>query len=115
MTFGGPLTVPNYGPVSSWDPWHGAAVVAAAAGQWLGVAPSTTVVPVSMGGIFNGDQAVERLIHALLLVADHIKTNNYQGKAVINMSWGVKVSHMSPVKPFAELFGKLSNAIVNSI
>lgn len=112
MNFGGSLDVPSYGPVSAWNPWHGAAVAAAAAGQTLGVAPAATVVPVSMGGIFNGDQPTERLIHALLLIADHIKNNTLQGKAVINMSWGSKVAYMSPIKPFEEIFGKLSNVIV---
>lgn len=87
--------------------WHGAAVIAAAAGGWIGVSPQATVVPVDLGGVFGGDQAMERIIHALLTVADHIKASGNEGKAVINMSWGLALSNVNSIKPFAEILANV--------
>lgn len=101
------IAVPDYGPTSNNDPWHGSSVLASAVGQKIGVAPRANVIPVALGGVFQNDQAVERIIHALLLIYDYISNNNLKGKVVINMSWGVSVKRMQAIKPFGEIFGKV--------
>ncbi|KAK8044788.1 hypothetical protein PG993_004812 [Apiospora rasikravindrae] len=100
-----PLTVPNYGlNVQGGDQGHGTAVAAAAVGQGIGSAPKATLVPVVMGPIFDTWKfPYEGALHALLLTAEHIHGNNRNGKAVINLSWGIRVDWTTAVPPFVRV------------
>ncbi|KAI9159157.1 Glucan 1,3-beta-glucosidase [Paramyrothecium foliicola] len=109
------LSIPSYGYVSKPSPDHGASVVAAAAGQNLGVAPGATIVPVRLGGILINEQPIERILHALVLIANDVKSKNAQGKAVINMSYGTRVEAAAPIKPWKDVLLALLEILQNDL
>ncbi|KAK8085670.1 hypothetical protein PG997_006941 [Apiospora hydei] len=65
-----------------------------------------------MGPIFDAWKfPLEGALHALLLAAEHIRGNNRNGKAVLNLSWGIGVDWTTAVPPFVRVMRKLMQSL----
>ena len=100
------IEIPSYGLKTNPDAEHGMFVIAAAAGQTLGVAPGATVVPVRMDGLLTDEQPIEVALHALLLVANDVKAKKMEVKAVVNMSWGTRIENVASIRPWKDVLCK---------